>query len=105
MRMKWVMLGLVLGLLPAAVAAAADERCTYRWVFYPPGGTTCQDGVQTKCVAGKWQATGSQCADDAGGPAGEETVPGVAEPRVKDPRVVEPGVGGVKPPSVPPVGN
>lgn len=103
MQMRWMTLALVLGVLP--IAAAAEDQCTYNWVFYPPGGKTCQDGVQTKCVDGKWQPTGEQCADEAGDPTGEETQPGVAEPRVKDPRVVEPGVRGVTPPSVPPVGD
>src|SRR5262245_27502863 len=87
MRMKWMVLCFALGVAAVASADEFNGRCTYKWVFYPPGGTTCQDGKQAKCVAGRWQPTGEGCADAAGDPTGEETAPGVAKPRVKDPRV------------------
>lgn len=96
---------LVLGMLAAARVGAADARCMYGGQFYGPAAMTCQAGVQAQCVEGRWKLTGAQCAGQAADPSGEESEPGVVAPRVGEPRVVEPGVGSVTPPRVPPAGD
>ncbi|HWP65850.1 MAG TPA: hypothetical protein VNO26_08070 [Candidatus Limnocylindria bacterium] len=47
--------------------------------FYDQGATTCERGAQMKCVDGRWQATGGECAGQAADPSGEETQPGVVQ--------------------------
>ena len=80
MRMRYVVL--VGGALAVGQIAAADSRCMWAQNFYGPDALSCQRGTQMKCVDGRWQPTGSQCADDPGDPSGEENQPGVVQPPV-----------------------
>ena len=101
---RWGMM-LGVGLLLTASGARAQTKCMWGGTFYGPGAMSCQAGAQARCVDGRWQMTGTQCAGQATDPSGEENQPGVVQPRVGDPRVVGPGGGWVKPPSVPPGGD
>jgi hypothetical protein len=98
-------LGLLATLVLMPRTVVADDRCMWQNDFYDPGSVSCQDGIQARCVNRAWQPTGEQCAGDAPAGSGEDSAPGVAEPRVGQPDVVEPGAGGVSPPQVPPVGD
>jgi len=80
MRMRYVML--VVGVTALGRVAAAESQCMWADRFYGPDALSCQRGVQMKCVDGRWQATGAQCADEPGDPGGEENQPGVTQPPV-----------------------
>jgi len=80
MRTRYVMV--VLGALSVGWVAAADSQCMYAHQFYGANALSCQDGTQMKCIEGRWQATGSQCADEAGDPTGKENQPGVVQPPI-----------------------
>ena len=80
MRMRYAVL--VGAVLAVGQLAAADSQCMWAQNFYGPDALSCQDGTQMKCVDGRWQPTGSQCADDAGDPTGKENQPGVVQPPV-----------------------
>lgn len=57
-----VLVGAVVVMLSGGVARG-DERCMYAGQFFSPGAVACQSGRQFRCVAGVWQAVGSDCAD------------------------------------------
>jgi hypothetical protein len=80
MRMRYVVL--VLSVMSLGSVAAAQSQCMWAHRFYGPDALSCQQGAQMKCVDGRWQPTGSQCADDPGDPTGEENQPGVVQPPI-----------------------
>ena len=80
MRMRYVVL--MAGVLSVGRMAQADSQCMWAHQFYDTDALSCQAGVQMRCVDGRWQKTGSQCADDPGDPTGEENQPGVVQPPV-----------------------
>jgi len=76
----------------------------YRAQPFSEGTVSCQHGRQLRCVGGKWEDVGSECADDDPGDAGVEVRPGVGEPAVAEPAVREGAVkqpAGPKEPNVP----
>jgi hypothetical protein len=78
----WHVVVMALAVLPAGRAVAADAQCMYGATFYGPGAMSCQAGAQAQCVDGRWKMTGSQCADQAADPPGEENQPGVVQPPI-----------------------
>jgi hypothetical protein len=85
MRTLTVVLGL--GVLLVAGKAGADDDCPWKGSLYGEGAMSCQAGAQARCVDGRWKLTGSQCADQAADPSGEEDEPAVREPSVAQPSV------------------
>jgi hypothetical protein len=83
-----VLCAIVVGTASVAVAAP----CSYRMQAFSEGTTSCQSGTQFRCVGGKWENVGTQCADEDPGAAGVNVDPGVREPRVREPGVGEPSV-------------
>lgn len=81
-RMRvWQVVAFV-GVLSAGQGVRAESRCMYANQFYGPGASSCQQGVQKKCVDGRWEPTGAHCADQPADPTGEEAQPGVVQPPV-----------------------
>jgi len=74
----------------ASVAAAAP--CSYRLRPFSEGSVSCQSGTQFRCVGGKWESVGTQCADEDPGDGGVTVQPGVNEPKVREPGVRGPSV-------------
>lgn len=85
--MRTLIVALGLGILLVGRTAGADDGCPWNGTLYGEGSMSCQAGAQARCVDGRWKRTGSQCADDAGDPSGEENEPGVGEPAVVQPPV------------------
>jgi hypothetical protein len=86
--------------LEARQAPGQGSQCTYANQYFNSGSTSCQNGTQYRCVAGRWEANGLACADtgvDEGQP--ELNV----DPSRSDPSVRQPGVGesGVRQPAPP----
>lgn len=79
MRTMWILV--VAHVLAVAGPAAADvPQCMWGGRFYGPQAISCQNGQQSRCVDGRWQKTGSECAGGAADPSGEEDQPGVVRP-------------------------
>lgn len=56
--------GLTLGL---AMAAAADDSCSYQGTAYSHGATVCQSGTQYRCNDGEWNSLAITCPDKEAG--------------------------------------
>ena len=95
MRMSSLALcALVVG--AASVAAAAP--CLYRGQAFPEAAVSCQTGRQFRCAGGKWEAVGTECADEDPVDGNVQVKPGVTKPAVREPAV---GERGVQQPAVP----
>jgi hypothetical protein len=90
-------------LVVGATSVAAAPLCSYNMRAFSEGTTTCQSGTQFRCVGGKWESVGTQCADEDPGDAGVRLQPGVNEPTVREPVVREPSVKQPAPPTEPKV--
>ena len=73
-------------------SVAAADPCLYRTHRFSEGAVSCQDGRQFRCAGGKWEITGTECADEDPVDGSDQVKPGVTEPIVRDPAVRERGV-------------
>ena len=101
-RIFAAMLLLLLGPATGTVLGQG-KQCMFANEFFSPGDVSCQAGKQFRCVAGSWQAVGTECSDDAADAdeEGLEVDPGVRSPKVKEPPVKEPAVKGQTAPTIP----
>ena len=72
-------------LVVGAGSVAAAEPCLYRTHRFSEGAVSCQDGRQFRCAGGRWEAVGTECADEDPVDGGVQVKPGVTEPAVRDP--------------------
>jgi hypothetical protein len=70
---------------------------------FSEGTVSCQSGTQFRCVGGKWENVGTQCADVDPGDAGVKVDPGVNRADVREPAVREPSVKAACAPTEPKV--
>jgi len=75
-----------------SASVATGATCAYRMQAFSEGTVSCQSGTQFRCVGGKWENVGTQCADQDPGDAGVKVQPGVNQPTVREPAVREPSV-------------
>jgi hypothetical protein len=79
-------------LVVGATSVAAATVCSYNMQAFSEGTVSCQSGTQFRCVSGKWENVGTQCADADPGDAGVKVQPGVNQPAVREPAVRDPSV-------------